>query len=171
MQHCIRWRRQVPASVAVTSVIPRLKRKCNSRTLDVVVHYTLCGVQVRVWTVTDDIVIAMCRLTAHKLYVRLTNRLFSRVNYVSFHETIWHVYNIICVQPNRDVEMIWPDYQYRMTAVNRQYLIIYWSNIIIKKKTASYRNLIMMNLTDTVRFMFHYIRTKSEIIELSGLKR
>lgn len=40
-----------------------------------------------------------------------------------------------------------------------------------KKKTASHRNLITTNLNDMVRFKFHYIRTKTEIIELSGSKR
>jgi len=134
LQHCIRWRRQVSASVEVASVIPRLKRKCNSRTLDIVIYYTVCYVQVCVRTVTDDIVIAMCRLTAYKLFVRPTNRLFSRVNYISFHETIWHIFNIMYVQPNRAAEIILPDYWYRITAVSRQYLIIYWSNIIIIKK-------------------------------------
>lgn len=30
-----------------------------------------------------------------------------------------YLYNIMCVQPNRAAEMTWPDYRYRITAVNR----------------------------------------------------
>jgi hypothetical protein len=57
------------------------------------------------------------------------------------------------------------------TVQYNSFLMKYNNNNNTKKKTASHRNLITTNLNDVVRFKFHYIRTKTEIKELSGSKR